>query len=149
LIIKKAILALSMVWTIGLSAALTHEETKVDLRVLSAFQKEFSFAKNVKWELTGELAQVRFSLNDQGFAAWYSADAELIGTARNILFMQLPLSVIKQLEEKYSHAELMSILEVTRENETTYSIQVEEKGKKLLLQATPSGNITVVKKIKK
>ena len=145
---KKSILALSMILTIGLSAALANEETKVDPRVLSAFQKEFSFAKNVKWNITGELTQVRFCLNDQGFVAWYNADAELISTARNILYMHLPLSVIKSLEEKYSNADLTSILEVTRDNETTYYIQAEEKSKKLLLQATPFGNITVVKKIK-
>ena len=56
------------------------------------FKKEFSFAKDVKWEVKGELIQVNFSLNDHGFIAWYNSDAELISTARNLLYMQLPLS---------------------------------------------------------
>ena len=145
---KKTLLALSMILTIGLSAALAKEETKVDPRVLSAFQKEFSYAKNVSWVSANELSQVRFSLNDQGFVAWYNADAELISIARNILYMQLPLSVIKALEEDYSKADLSGIIEVTRNNETSYYIQAEEKNRKLLLHATASGNISVVKKIK-
>ena len=145
---KKILLALSIVLTIGLSGALANEETKIDPKVLSAFQKEFSFAKNVSWISDKELSQVRFSLNDQGFVAWYNADAELISVERNILYMQLPLSVIKSLEEKYSKADFFSITEVTRNYETTYYIIAEEKNKKLLLQATPSGSLSVVKKIK-
>jgi len=145
---KKILLGLSMVLTIGLSATLANEETKVDPKVLSAFQKEFSFAKNVTWGSANELSQVRFSLNDQGFVAWYNADAELISVARNILYMQLPLSVIKSLEERYSKADLSGIVEVTRNNETTYYINAEEKNKKLLLQATPSGGISIVRRIK-
>ena len=146
---KNLFFALSMLLTTGLAAMPVNEELEVDPRAISAFQKEFSFAKNVKWETSGQLSQVRFSLNDQGFVAWYNEDAELISIARNILYMQLPLSVIKSLEEKYSQAELLSILEVTKDNETTYHIQAEEKNKILFLSATPSGNLYVVKKIKK
>lgn len=145
---KKSMLALSMLLTIGLSAALANEETNVDPKVLSAFQKEFSFAKNVSWGTNKDLAQVRFSLNDQGFVAWYNTEAELVSIARNILYMQLPLSVIKSLEEKYGKADLSGIVELTRDNETIYYINAEENNKKFLLQASPSGTISVVKKIK-
>ena len=145
---KKAILALSMFLTIGLTAALAYEETKVDPKVLSAFQKDFSFAENVKWEITTGLSQVRFSIYDQSLIAWYNAEAELISTARNILYKQLPLSVIKSLEEKYSEADFTSMQEITKGNETNYFIQVESKEKKLLLKANSSGSLSVVKKIK-
>lgn len=145
---KKAILALSMFLTIGLSAALAYEETKVDPKVLSAFQKDFSLAENVKWEIKTGLSQVRFSIYDQSLIAWYNAEAELISTARNILYKQLPLSVIKSLEEKYSEADFTSMQEITKGNETNYFIQVESKEKKLLLKANSSGSLSVVKKIK-
>lgn len=145
---KKAILALSLFLTIGLTAALAYEETKVDPKVLSAFQKDFSFAKNVKWEVKTGISQVRFSIYDQSIIAWYNAEAELVSTARNILYNQLPLSVIKSLEEKYGEADFTSMQEITRGNETNYFIQVETKEKKLLLKAYSSGSLSVVKRIK-
>lgn len=146
---KKLLFALSMILTIALSAKPFPVEKKVDPRILSAFQKEFWFARNVNWDVTNELSRVSFSLNDQDFIAWYDEEAELICTARKILYMQLPLSVIKSLEENYVNTELSEITEVTKDNATTYYLTAENKSKKFLLQASPSGIITKIKKLKK
>jgi hypothetical protein len=145
---KKMILAMSAMLTVGLSAALAGEKTNPDPRVLSAFKKEFSFAQNVKWETTGNIYTARFSLNDQGFIAYFTEEGELISTARNILYMHLPLSVIKTLQERYTSADLSGLVEINKDGETSYYMQAEEKQKKLLLQAWPSGSIHVIKKIK-
>ncbi len=144
---KKIFVALFAFLTIG-AASFANEKENIDPTILSAFQKEFSFAKDVKWEMKGDFAQVNFSLNDHGFVAWYNANAELVSTARNILYMQLPLSVIRSLEKNYSDAGFSGIIEVTRNNETFYQLQAEKKNKKFLLRASPAGNVTVIKRIK-
>ncbi len=120
----------------------------VDPRILSAFEKEFSFAKNVKWEKKGDYMQASFSLNDQRLIAWYNSNAELRVIARNILYMQLPLSVIKSFQQNYAEAELTSVVEFTRGAETFYQLQITTKNKKLLLKASQSGDITILKRIK-
>ena len=120
----------------------------VDPKILSAFQKKFSFATNAKWEVKGNLTQVNFLLNDQGVTAWYNSAAELVTTARNILYNQLPISVIRTLDKEYAGADFLGITEVNRNNETYYQIRADEKHKKFLLRASPSGNIIVLKKIK-
>ena len=130
------------------SAVMASERADVDPKILSAFQKEFSFAKNVKWEVKGNLTQVNFFINDQGVMAWYNSDAELVTTARNILYDQLPISVIRTLEKEYAGANLFGITEINRNNETYYQIRADEKNKKYLLKASSSGNIIVLKKIK-
>ena len=145
---KKIFVALCAFLTIGITSSFANEEHNIDPSILSAFQKEFSFAKDVKWEMRGEFAQVNFSLNDHGFVAWYNANAELVSTARNILYMQLPLSVIRSLEKNYSDANFSGIIEVTRDNETFYKIWAERKNKKFLLKASQDGNIMVIKRIK-
>jgi len=144
---KKILVALLAFLTIG-TASFANEKNNIDPGILSAFQKEFSFAKDVKWEMKGEFAQVNFSLNDHGFVAWYNAYAELVSTARNLLYMQLPLSVIRSLEKKYSDASFSGIIEVTRNNETFYQLRAEKKNKKFLLKVSPGGNIMVIKRIK-
>lgn len=125
-----------------------NDENKIDPKVIAAFQKEFSFAENAKWEAKGDLSQVNFSMNNQGFVAWYNEDAELLSTARNLLYMQLPLSAIRTLERDYSDADLSGFIEITRNGETYYQLQAERKGKKFILKATPSGNVTVSKRLK-
>lgn len=145
---KKTFWALLVFLIIGIGAVKASERPGVDPKILSAFQKEFSFAKNAKWEVRGNLTQVIFLLNDQGVSAWYNADAELVTTARSILYNQLPISVIRALEKKYAGADLFSITEVNRNNETYYQIRADEKNKKYLLKASPSGNISILKKIR-
>ena len=145
---KKTFVTLFALLTIGITVSLAHRITNVDPKILSAFQKEFSFAKNVKWEEEGNLARVIFSLNDQRITAWYNSDAELVTTARNILYNQLPISVMRSMDKEYDGADILGIVEISRNNETWYQIRADKKSKKLLLKASPSGNITVLKKIR-
>jgi len=145
---KKTFVTLLALLTIGMTVTLASGKTDVDPKILSAFQKEFSFAKNVKWEEEGSLARVIFSLNDQGVTAWYNSDAELVTTARNILYNQLPISVMRSLDKEYAGADIFGIVEISRNDETYYQMRADKKGKKFLLKASSSGNIIVLKKIK-
>jgi hypothetical protein len=145
---KKTLLTLFAFLMFGISVMIASERTNVDPKILSAFQKEFSFAKNAKWEVKGNLTQVNFLLNDQAVTAWYNSDGELVTTARNILYNQLPISVTRALEKEYAGADFIGITEVSRNNETYYQVRADEKNKKFLLKASPSGNIIVLEKIK-
>jgi len=145
---KKTILSLLALLVTGITAVMASERADVDPKILSAFQKEFSFAKNAKWEVKGNLTQVNFLINDLAVMAWYNSDAELVTTARNILYNQLPISVIRTLEKEYAGADFFGITEVERNNETYYQIMADKKNKKYFLKASPSGNIIVLKKIK-
>jgi len=145
---KKTFSVLLAFLIIGTSAVLANEGRDVDPKILSVFQKEFSFVKNAKWEVKGNLSQVYFLLNDQGVTAWYNSDAQLVTTARNILYNQLPISVMRALEKEYAGADFVGITEVSRNNETYYQIRADEKNKKFLLKVSPSGNIIVLKKIR-
>ena len=98
--------------------------------------------------MNGELTRVNFIFNEQGVVAWYNSDAELVTTARNLFYIQLPISVIRSLEKDFADAAFCGIVEITRDNETYYQIRADKKNKKFILKASPSGNITVLKKIK-
>ena len=145
---KKTFVTLLAFLMIGITASIANPGINLDPKILSAFQKEFSFVKNVKWEVKGNLTQVNFLLNDQGVTAWYNSNAELVATVRNIFYNQLPISVIRSLEKEYAGSDLYGITEVNRNNETYYQLCADEKNKKYLLKASPSGSISVVKKIR-
>lgn len=144
---KKILVTIAIV-VVGLSSTFASENSIIDPRIISAFEKDFSFAKNVKWEAKKDLAQVSFLLNDQAVTAWYNSDAVLITMARNLLYGQLPISVIKALDQKYPDAALFGVIEIIHNNEVQYQVTAETKRKTLLLKVTPSGNITIKKRIK-
>lgn len=146
---KKKIISMLFGVMLAVSSVFAFSDPDVDPEIVEAFNQEFSFAKNIKWETEGDLFRVRFSINDQGFVAWYNEQAELISTARTILFMQLPLAVIKSFEKNYEKVVVLSITEVTRDDETTYLIKTEDGSTEWLLKAYPSGRIDRVKKLKK
>ena len=60
---KKTLLTLFAFLMFGISVMIASEKTNVDPKILSVFQKEFSFAKNAKWEVKANLAQVNFLKN--------------------------------------------------------------------------------------
>lgn len=145
---KKTFVTLLALLTIGISVTMADPVTPVDPSILSAFQKEFSFAKNVTWQEEGTLTRVSFVMNNQGIMAWYNSNAELVTTARNILYNQLPISVMRSLDKQYEGAGIFGITEISRNDETYYQLKVEKRGKKFLLKASPSGTIIVLKRIK-
>jgi len=141
-------MAMSLMLAIGLPVALAIDAKEVDPRVLATFKLEFSSAQDVQWNVDADHTTARFSLYDQGFTAYFTNEGELIGTARNILYMQLPLSVIKQIEIRFAKALISGVTEFTLNGETSYFLHATEKGKKLLVQAFSSGQLAIVKKIK-
>ena len=144
---KKIIVTIA-VSIFGLSSSFANGNPTIDPKIISAFEKEFSFAKNVKWGSKEELTQVSFLINDQAVTAWYNSDAELVTIARNLLYNQMPISAIKSLEKNYSNAAFFGIMEVIRNGEVYYQVTAETKKKTLVLRVTPAGSISVKKRIK-
>ena len=144
---KKIIVTIAVV-VLGLSSSFATENSTIDPKIITAFEKEFSFAKNVKWESKEDLTQVSFLLNEQAVTAWYNSEAVLVTIARNILYAQLPISVINALEKNYPDAALFGIIEITHNNEVHYQLTAQRKNKTLLLKISPAGSITVKKRIK-
>jgi len=145
---KKIIVTLLSFLMIGITASIANPGINIDPKILSAFQKEFSFAKNAQWQEEGNLTKVVFLLNDQGVTAWYNSNAELVTTARTILYSQLPISIMRSLDKNYKDADIFGIIEISRNDETYYQMRADRKGKKFLLKANPSGTIIVLKRIK-
>jgi hypothetical protein len=146
---KKIILGLSMLMAIGITSAFANDDLKVNDRVLTSFGKDFTFAKNVQWREEGDYLKARFTISDMLTEAYYTKDGEFVGSARNLLFAQLPLSVIHEFNKNYNEASIMSILEITNAEGTSYRIWLEKNNRKIKLSASSMGEITVVEREKK
>jgi len=146
---KKFFIAVSILLTVGCSVSYAAGKDKINPKAVAVLQKEFAGAKNVEWSDKKEFLKAAFILNDSRVEAYFSSEGELIGTARNLLFNQLPLAVIKQVDRRFGSATVYEIVEYCFNDETVYSMTVETLSKKLKIKSTLSGGVWVEKKIKK
>ena len=143
---KKFIVASAAVLTLISSSAFAgHEDFNP---AENTFQDQFKGATDVKWQEGKETIKASFALNGFHVEAYFSYTGELIGTARNVLFNQLPLAVVKEINTRYGSAPVYDIIEYNSDSETFYQMTVELPNKKLLVNATSGGDISVVRKIK-
>jgi hypothetical protein len=100
----------------------------------ATFQKEFNGATNVKWTEGKDVISASFILSESHIIAYFSNDGELLGTARNVLFNQLPLAVIKEINNRYGDAPISDIIEYTSGLDTYYGMYVDTPTKHLKIK---------------
>ena len=144
---KKFIIAFGAALTLISTTAFAGDKEKVN-PALSTFQNEFKGATDVKWQQGKNVITAGFNFNGLRTEAYFTYDGELLGTARNVLFNQLPLAVIKQIDTRFGTAPVYDIIEFSAGSETFYQMIVELPKKKLEVRATSGGDISVLRKIK-
>jgi len=115
----------------------------------ATFQKEFNGATNVKWNEGKDLISATFLLSDSRIIAYFNTDGELLGTERTVLFNQLPLAVIKEINNRYGNAPIFDIVEYTSGQATYYGMVVDTPTKRFKLKISSEGEVTVQQKEKK
>ena len=124
-------------------------DVKINRKIQSAFQKEFTSAFNPRWETVAEgLFHVSFTQNGVVMDAYYNEDAELISYARYVSSEQLPILVTKTLREKFAGAEVAQIRELVSQNETSYLVTIKKSNGVVIARVFTSGSLQIVKKIK-
>jgi len=145
---KKMMLALAMIVTIGISGAFAGEEN-VSKRVLNAFKTEFAAAQDVNWSTGNSFYKAEFTMNGQRVFAFYSIGGELMGVARYISSLQLPLGQLTTLKNNYSNYWISDLFEVSNSEGTHYYITLEKSDVSIILKSTNGTSWMVYDKKKK
>lgn len=144
---KKVLLTLAVIIG-GIGAAFAGEE-EVDAKVLGAFKKEFSSAKQITWTVASNYFQASFVYNDQHVSAYYNTEGELLGLTRYISPADLPLALQSDLKKSHSEYWISDLFEVSNESGTAYYITLEDAETSLVLKASNGKNWDNYKKVKK
>jgi len=145
---KKFIIAFAAVLTLMTATAFAGPKG-IDNPALATFQKEFKGAEDVKWNENRDIISASFTLSNSRIIAYFNYSGELLGTARNVLFNQLPLLVIKEINNRYGSSPIFDITEYSIGSETFYDMAVETSSRHLQLRVSSEGYISVEKKTKK
>ena len=122
---------------------------EVDARVLGAFKKEFATAKDITWTLAVNYYQASFVYNEQHITAYYNSEGELLGVARFISPVDLPLALQADLKKNYQPYWISNLFEAATSEGTTYYITIEDADQSLVLKSDNARDWDQYKKVKK
>jgi hypothetical protein len=147
---KKTILALAVMLTVGLTSAFANKSEDINKGAISSFKSEFISARDVSWKQEKDFAKVTFTLNDQVMFAYYSNESgELLAIVRNILSYQLPINLFTTLRKEYNDHWISSLFEVAKEDHTAYYVTLENSDETVVLKAIGANEWAVYKRTKK
>ena len=147
---KKLFVTVAVAVMVGLTS-FAADITKVSSKVRTAFEKEFTTATNVSWEiLKGEnIYHASFVYAGEVMEAYYSTDGEMIAAARHISESKLPLLVNKSLKENFGQYSVKQISEYMTTESTSYIVSLENEKVTMVARIYSSGSHEVLKKTKK
>jgi len=145
---KKRILTLVLMLSIGFSSVFANNEEGISIKAISAFKKEFAQAKDVKWEAGKEFVKATFEMNGQVMFAYYTPEGEQLAITRNILSSQLPFNLASQLRNN-KQSWITDLFEVASNGETTYYVTLETADSKVVLRSRGISGWDQFKKEKK
>jgi len=134
---KKIIIMLAI--TISSLAVFAGEET-VNKKVLNAFGREFTGAKDVKWTTNETFSKASFVFNGQYVYAFYKLDGELLAMTRNISSLDLPIKLQSGLKKGYAGYWISDLVEISNNEGTHYYITMENADSKIVLKSTGDGS---------
>jgi hypothetical protein len=134
----------------SVSFALDSDNTSVNSKTRTSFQKDFSNAENASWNKKNDVYFVSFDVNKAQAEAAYSEQGELLGFSRQVTATEMPLSVSLAIAKKYIGYEVAkAATEINYESQTNYYINVANANETLKLKCAVNGDISVDKKTKK
>ncbi|HTS42879.1 MAG TPA: hypothetical protein VMH01_00680 [Puia sp.] len=133
---KKRILIWGLMLMTAISTSFANSNENVNRNVISAFHKDFSSAREVKWESKKEFDIATFTMNGQVQFAYYSKSGELIAVTRNILSNQLPVMLQKQLKKRYHGYWISNLFEIDVNGDTTYYVTLENQDYTMVMKSS-------------
>ena len=145
---KKIFVSLSIMITVGLTTVLANDNFKVNDKIKESFKKEFAGATSVKWGKERNFQTATFVFYDHLVIAYFNTDGELLSSARNVLFYELPMAVIKSFDKNFAGINPTEMIEFSNTEGTFYKLTIEKQNKRYNIKADANGNILSIVKIK-
>jgi hypothetical protein len=146
---KRIFVSLSLVLTAGLATVFANDETNASEKLKEAFRKEFARAEIVKWSDVGEYHVATFVFGGRSAEAYFNTDCELLGSIRELLSYELPLVVIRSLDNRFAGADIIQTREITNTEGTFYRVLLETQQRKYLIKVSANGYFSEIVKKKK
>jgi len=113
------------------------------------FNKYFAGAANVKWSEEAGFLKVTFTWAEHRTVAYFNLNGELAGSIRNLFYNQLPLAVVRSLQQSFNNPVVLEIREIANDEGIYYGLTMEDGKKRFKIRINSLGDILEKTKIKK
>ncbi len=146
---KKFFLA-AVVLTVSIASSFASPIDKADPKAEEVFKRQFAGAQNITWS-TGEqgVTKVSFVWGGHSTVAYFNSEAEFVGSVRNMFFDQLPMIVVRAVDQKFKSPVVTEVREVSTDEGTTYALSLEEGTKKYAVKFNSLGQLLSKERVKK
>jgi hypothetical protein len=121
-------------------------------KAVRTFRQLFANATSVDWKQVegSELLQASFSYNGEAIKAFFDNDGQMVAATRYIRPQQLPLSIGRQVAQRYANYAIQpNVIEHESNGLTSYYITLAGNKQDIVLKADADGSLSVYKKTKK
>jgi hypothetical protein len=133
---------------LGLTTAFADGTSAVANRIQIALNKEFAGCESVTWTKVKDYQQANFVFHESLVVAYFNEEGDLLGSARNITVVQLPLSVLQSFDKHLASFEIFEITEITNAEGTSYWVTLDKGNKRYHAKANANGEISSLSLIK-
>lgn len=140
---KRAVQLLAVIlMASGTLVAQDIRQSEVPSIVVNNFKKEFPKAKDVEWELKGEVYNVEFEIGFfSDYEAWFDASGKLIKYEQEIPNRKIPKAIIEAVKNQFEGYRIDDAKMLVENNITTYLLEIERKDDELNVAFTKEGKL--------
>lgn len=145
---KKAIqLLVVIIMATGTIFAQDIHHSDVPSVVVNNFKKEFPKAKDVEWEMKGEVYNVEFEIGFfTDYEAWFDAGGKLIKYTQEIPNRDVPKAIKETIKKQFDGFRIDDAKKHVENNIETYLVEIEKKDDERNLVFTKDGKLHTNKK---
>lgn len=133
----------------GFVAIATPVPSKVNEKVLKAFNETFASAQDVSWHEYEDYAQANFKINFIQVRAQYSEEGKLIRTIRYYSENELLPNIVAKLKKRYGGKEITGVTESSSEDEVSFTINIKDEKNWYVVKTDVYGNLQQSEKFKR
>lgn len=118
-------------------------QSQVPAVVLDNFQKAFSGARDIEWEMDGYRYKVEFEtgMRKLDHDAWYDASGQLLKHQEEISKNDLPRQITTAIKREFKGYRVEDVDKITEGQQVTYIMEVKSRTEEWKLKVDPEGNI--------
>ncbi len=140
---KKLFIAALIVLAAGSSAFALDVTKSVSNKLRSSFDVLYPGARNVAWEEGKDFLSASFTLDEVKQTAFFTKEGEVIGTSQHVELGKLPSKALNRIKKEYASYKITDSIEFTQNEQSSFYVMVEDGNKKIALEITAYGNVSV------
>jgi hypothetical protein len=131
------------------SSAFAADATGVNSKAVNRFRSEFKSAEGVTWTNFDQLTKASFILDNERMEVYYSADGELVGTAKGSTIDNLPTNAKRSFVKKYDGYTVKEVVRFEGQDGNVFYISAENEKNTVILKVDEHDQLYTFKKTNK